>query len=185
MHAIRSLGWILMLTAVSGIAACNSRDRHVDTEPSNPTSQGAAREAGAWYRSDSREVRRVGTVKRDRLIMAYYASQLVGDDLAKLKTEHAAAIRANDHEKAAGLERKGAAMQKIAHNQLWGNEPITPIIDRLRDRLASVAQEADVDQIVEAGSPVPSGTASVDVTDRVVALLPMRSDLPKRAEQGR
>jgi hypothetical protein len=124
---------------------------------------------------------RVGTVKRDRLVMAYYASELVGEDLRKLKEAHSAAKAAGDLAKVADLERQGEAMQAAAHKQMWENESIAPIMERLRERLTEVAREAGVEQIVVEDAATQKGSATVDVTEQVVALLPMRSDLKQRA----
>jgi hypothetical protein len=136
-------------------------------------------DAAAWY-VDDHATGRVGTVKREQFLTAYYSSEMVGEDLRRLKQEHAEATAAGDQASAARLQARGEAMQATAHRQMWERETLAPIVDRLRDKLPQVARAAQVDQILEEGAPIPDGAVAVDITDRVVALLPLRADLKDR-----
>lgn len=115
---------------------------------------------------------RVGTVDRVQFLVAYYRSAWREADTAALYARRDACRAAGDAKGVAAVEAEGAASQDLAHRRLVGDAPLAPIVDLVRASLPAVAADAGVRRIQEAGTPLPTGTTSVDVTSRVVALFP-------------
>jgi hypothetical protein len=110
--------------------------------------------------------KRVGTFRRTDLLVAYYKSDTHRQVLAELDAKRKQAIASGDENRAADLQRKGQAMQELAHRQLAGDAPLTGILRRIKPIVDATAEEAGVDVIVEK----PRGQA-VDVTELLVQKL--------------
>jgi len=113
----------------------------------------------------------IGVFDRTALLVAYYKSATHDDALAELRRERDAALADGDTARAAAIERRGELLQKTAHRQLEGNEPLTNIADALKDRLPHIAKEAGVTRIVERGTE-PVGSRIVDITANLAAQFP-------------
>ncbi|CAG1009886.1 hypothetical protein PHYC_03763 [Phycisphaerales bacterium] len=114
---------------------------------------------------------RVGQVGRTELLVAYAKSKVQDDRLRAMVRERDAAKARGDSARVKELEREGSAMQDRAHRQLAGREPLTNVIDAIRNGLPGVAREQHVDRIDIVAKVRPT-EASPDVTKAVTALLP-------------
>lgn len=112
----------------------------------------------------SAQTARVGTFDRPSIVIAYYRSPMWAEVLNTKIAERDAAKKANDAAKVAELEAWGQAHQDLAHRQLWGNAPITNILEALKPAFAEVARKAGVEKIVTERTPADSGVEIVDVT---------------------
>jgi hypothetical protein len=113
----------------------------------------------------------LGTFDSRAVAVAYVGSAFCAAELATLKAEMEQAQAAGDTARAAALEAQAEARQEQLHRQGFSTAPVHDLLDRVRDRLPALAQEAGVDAIVSKWELVYTApTAStVDVTERLVA----------------
>lgn len=114
---------------------------------------------------------RIGQVDRVELLVAYHKSKVLNDRLDAMVRERDEAKARGDRDRVRALNREGSAMQDRAHRQLSGREPLTNVIDAIKDRLPEVAREQNVDRI-EIVQKVAATEQSPDVTKAVTGLLP-------------
>ena len=75
-----------------------------------------------------------------------------------------------DTKKVAELERWGETQQRKAHFQAFGQYPVHDILDRVKDKLPTVAEQAGVGVIVCRTDYTAQNMKTVDITDELVAL---------------
>ncbi|MCC6659422.1 MAG: hypothetical protein IT437_00915 [Phycisphaerales bacterium] len=114
---------------------------------------------------------RVGTFDRQSLVVAYYRSWVARDHITELRAARDAAVQAGDAAKVRDLEKQGAALQDLAHEQLSGGAPIDNILGRTRALLPGIAAAAKVDVIVAGRVVYPLDTEAVDVTEQYLVAL--------------
>lgn len=115
---------------------------------------------------------RVGIVDRERVVEAYYASDLFHEYSAALTRERERAEHAGDSRQAAVLRLQESTLQKLRDRQLHGESGVANIIMALEDMMPGIAAAHGVDIIVEAGTWNEASKNVIDVTDDVVAKLP-------------
>ena len=121
--------------------------------------------------------------------MAYYRSEAFRDGIQAQMAEFKAAKEAGDEERAEELQAKGEASQALAHKQGFGTYPVDEILATFEDKIAEIAERADVDVIVSKWDIVhqAEGVQLVDVTLLMVepldpdeaTLSMIRDELPK------
>lgn len=95
-----------------------------------------------------------------------------------------------EHRAFAGTIRNakiGAATQELMHYQVFGVNPIPNVIEKLKDRLPAIAQEANVVVIVSKWEVVHASAdvEYVDVTDRLVAEFKPEAKVQKWIDEAR
>jgi hypothetical protein len=113
----------------------------------------------------------LGVFDRTAVLIAYYGSTFNEAEIAALVRQRDEAAARGDTTRVKELEAQGAAHQEHAHQQLAGRAPLDNISKALRDELPALAQQAGVSRIVPSDAR-PVGAPTVEVTDRIVALLP-------------
>jgi hypothetical protein len=114
---------------------------------------------------------RVATFARTPILVAYYKSAHRAEIMRALVAERDAAKARGDAAAAEACERRGAESQEHAHRQLAGDAPLDNVLALLQPHLHEVAAAVGATTVVEAGQE-PRGSNAVDVTDRLVALMP-------------
>jgi hypothetical protein len=110
---------------------------------------------------------RVGTFDRRAIVIAYYGSPQWAAILKQKRAELQAAQVANDQKKIDELNAWGGRSQKTAEDQVFGNAPLTNIVEALQPAFAEIEKTSNLSSVVEApasGAPPDS----VDVTDRLL-----------------
>ena len=118
----------------------------------------------------------VGAVDRERLLVAYYASQDFHDRLDALRVQRDAA----EADRAPAIEARGAELQELAHSQLAGTQPIYTVVVDIRDELERVLDDRGLWRAVLVTGP----TDHADLTDDLVALLTPRRAPDAPADGG-
>jgi len=114
---------------------------------------------------------RVGTVDRERIVEAYYGSQLYREYAQALARECERAEAAGNERGAAVLRLQQRNLAGLRERQLAGERGLTNIILALDSRLAEIALVNGVDIIVELGTWTSEARNIVDVTGDLVARL--------------
>lgn len=115
---------------------------------------------------------RVGTIDRERIVEAYYASNLFREYSAALTRERERAERAGNGRQAAILRMQEDTLSKVRERQLDGETGVANIILALEGLMPAIAAGRGIDIIVEAGTWSEASKNVIDVTDDVVAKLP-------------
>jgi len=113
----------------------------------------------------------VGVFDRAAVLIAYYGSTFNEAEISALVRRRDEAAARGDATRVKELEAQGVAHQEHAHRQLAGRAPMDNIAETLRDELPDLAQRAGVSRIVPSDAR-PAAAPTVDVTERIVALLP-------------
>jgi len=90
----------------------------------------------------------VGTFDSRGVAAAYFRSERFAARLDGIREAIEAARTEGDEERIRELEAEPHALQKQAHEQVFGNAPIPDLLELLRDDLAGIAERAGVDVIV-------------------------------------
>jgi hypothetical protein len=114
---------------------------------------------------------RVGTVDRERMVLAFYDSALFRELSQALSRERARAEAAGDQRQVSVLRLQERNLLDLRERQLRGERGLTNIILALDSRLALVAQARGVDVIVEDGTWTTEAQNIVDVTPQLLELL--------------
>ena len=91
---------------------------------------------------------RVGIYDSRAIAVAYARSDMMRQWMAGLRAERDKAKAAGDENKVRELEARGGEQQKRFHEQGFGTASVANLMDRIRDRIPAVAQEAGVVLIV-------------------------------------
>lgn len=148
---------LILAIASGGLGGCSGPNRAGRTPlyEASPTVAGAP----------------VGVFDRTAVLVAYYGSTFNEAEISALVRQRDEAAARGDTARVKELEAQGAAHQEHAHRQLAGRAPLDNISETLRDELPALAQQAGVCRIVPSDAK-PAGAPTVDLTDRIVALLP-------------
>ena len=119
----------------------------------------------------TRPAPRVGTFDPRAVAVAYYRSPLHGLRVRDAAAEYRKAKDAGDRARAERLQAEGAAGQKRAHLQVFGNGPYDTLADDLTPVAADVAAAAGVDVIVPKVFYARPGTEAKDVTEALLEAL--------------
>ena len=115
---------------------------------------------------------RIGVFKRTDLLVAFYKSAAWSQHLKDLAKQRDVAKAKGDAERVKQIEEQGAKSQEHAHLQLAGKAPLDNIFERITDKLPGIAKDADVTVIVEQPLYNTADVELVDVSDKLVKLLP-------------
>lgn len=133
--------------------------------------------SGSGARSNARDERvsesvplRLGTYDSRAVAIAYGRSGYNRKRIDGLMVRHQRAVEAGDERLAAELAREGEAHQVRMHLQAFSNARVDDALDPVRDRLASIAEDAGVGAIVAAADYRAASVEVVDVTDAIVRL---------------
>jgi len=113
----------------------------------------------------------VATFERKPVLIAYYHSTWLAASMRKLVAECTEARARGDDAAVADCERRGAEHQEVAHRQMAGTAPLDNVMEVLAPHFPEVARAVGATTVVERGQE-PAGAMTVDVTERLVALLP-------------
>lgn len=114
----------------------------------------------------------VGVIDREKLLIAYYRSQVHEKSLATLQADLKKAKDKGDAEAVKRLEARGEALQDLAHRQLSGEATLANVMEPLRPFFPEVAQSAGVLMIVETPLYRDPKVEVVDVTAKLIEKLP-------------
>jgi hypothetical protein len=87
-----------------------------------------------------------------------------------LKAEYEKAKTAGDEKRVKELEVIGPAQQELVHKQGFSTWPVDNILEKIKEKIPEIAEQADVDVIVCKWDIVfqRSGVEFIDVTDLMV-----------------
>ncbi|HZD30101.1 MAG TPA: hypothetical protein VE779_00415 [Candidatus Angelobacter sp.] len=123
-----------------------------------------------------------GTFDRQVIVLAYYRSPQWAATLKQKRAELADAKRANDQAKIQSLNEWGGQAQEFAHQQLWGDAPITNVMNALQPAFQEIEKSANVASIV----PCPCKdikTPTLDVTPQILDWLQADADTRKLIQE--
>ena len=111
---------------------------------------------------------RIGTYVSQAVAIAYYRSELFNKQMADFKAESEKAKAEGRIDEARKLSGKSQALQKQAHRQVFGREPVGDILAYIEDDLPQIARDAAVQAIAGNVSYHGPGVQTVDITDALV-----------------
>lgn len=115
---------------------------------------------------------RIGVFKRTDLLIAFYKSVAWDQHLKDLMKQRDQAREKGDKKKVKQIEQQGAKSQQLAHQQLAGQAPLSNIFAQIEKKLPEVCEESGVCAIVEKPIYSKKHVELVDITERLVKLLP-------------
>ncbi|MGP1273274.1 MAG: hypothetical protein ACTS22_08060 [Phycisphaerales bacterium] len=104
-----------------------------------------------------------GAVDRERLLVAYYASQAFHDRLNRLRAQRDAA----EPGPAAEIETRGGELQELAHHQLAGTEPVYTVLIDIQGELDRVLDERGLWRAVLVTGPSDHPDITADLVGRI------------------
>ncbi len=110
---------------------------------------------------------RVGTFRRQSVVVAYYRSPLWSDMLRQKRAEMNSARQAGDAQRMKELDKWGGEEQERADRQLAGEAPITNILKALKPAFAEIEAKTGVSAIEAEHGTGPS-VQTVDVTGDIL-----------------
>jgi hypothetical protein len=149
--------WVLG-TAVIGLLSCLYVSPIEHPSPPTKTAPAAAL--------------RVGVIDREKLLVAYYHSEVHEKLLASLQADLKRAKDKGDTDAVKQIEARGEALQDLAHRQLAGEATLANVMEPLRAFFPEVAKSAGVALIIEAPLYRDGTVEIVDVTPKLVEKLP-------------
>ena len=128
---------------------------------------------------------RVGTFDSRAVALAYYRSDAFKKQINEQKAEHAKAKQEGNETRAEELETKGQTQQELAHKQGFGTWPVDDLLEKIKDDIVKIAEEANVDVIVSKWDVVyqAPNIEFVDVTDLIVKPFKPDKDTLKTLEE--
>ena len=90
----------------------------------------------------------VGLFDSRAVALAWGRSEAFEKQLSDMTAEHKKAKAAGDTKRIARLEKAGSQAQDRGHKQVFGNEPIDDVLERIAKDLPRIAKSAGVDIIV-------------------------------------
>ena len=91
---------------------------------------------------------RVGVFDSRAVACAWYRSKAHMKQVNEMKAEHQKAKANGDTKRAAELEKEGSGSQEAAHRQVFSNEPIDEVLQRIEKDLPTIAESAGVDVLM-------------------------------------
>lgn len=118
---------------------------------------------------------RIGVYDSRAVAIAWVGTEEFKQSLNALKRESEQAKAAGDRERAAALEKEGAAMQQRLHAQGFSTAPVDDILAHFQDRLAEIRLATGAAALVsrwdEKALAQHSGAEQLDVTEKLVDAL--------------
>jgi hypothetical protein len=113
---------------------------------------------------------RVGTFDSRAIAIAYGGSEQFNQSIRKLMEEHKKAKAEGNDKKVKQLEAEGQARQQLAHMQAFSTASVSDILERIKDQIPGIAQQAGVDVIVSKWDLVYQSPDAefFDVTDLMI-----------------
>lgn len=133
---------------------------------------------------------RVGVFDSRAIAVAYYRSSDFNTIMQQLHAEHKKAKASGDDKLAKEYEKRGKALNDLAHQQGFGTGSVDTILKKVKEHLPAIAKATNVQVIVSRWNLTyqEKETEFVDVTDQLVKLfnpdettLKMINDLRKKA----
>ncbi len=112
---------------------------------------------------------RVGTFNTRAVAVAWGRSDTFMEWVADLRKRADAAESAGDDELLAALEAEGSGQQDRMHRQVFGDDPIDDILEKMEGALPGIAGKAGVDLITNDLIYHGSSVEVVDITEHMVA----------------
>ncbi|MCA9284437.1 MAG: hypothetical protein KDA22_04430 [Phycisphaerales bacterium] len=154
-------------TAVVAIAA-------IGTGCATPTRPGAGAEEPLYLRVGSVEaVRRVGTVDRTELLLAWYGSEAYAEAMDRQAAQQRSNRPLREQLREPALEPRGPILDDAPaqDREMMGTASLERLKPLLEPIFSSVAKQANVDAIYEEGGWKGEPVGFVDVTTQVVSRL--------------
>jgi hypothetical protein len=118
---------------------------------------------------------KIGVYDSRAVAIAWVGTEEFKQSLNALKKESEQAKAAGDRERAAALEREGAAMQERLHAQGFSTAPVDDILAHFQDQLAQIRLATGAAALVskwdEAALAKHAGAEQLDVTEKLVDAL--------------
>jgi hypothetical protein len=118
---------------------------------------------------------KIGVYDSRAVAIAWVGTEAFKQSLNALKKESEQAKAAGDRERAAALEKEGAAMQERLHAQGFSTAPVDDILDHFRDQIAQIRVATGAAALVskwdEAALAKHAGAEQLDVTEKLVDAL--------------
>jgi hypothetical protein len=118
---------------------------------------------------------RIGVYDSRAVAIAWVGTEEFKQSLSALKKEAEQAKAAGDRERAAALEKEGAAMQQRLHAQGFSTAPVDDILAHFQDPLAQIRLATGAAALVskwdEAALAQHAGAEQLDVTEQLVDAL--------------
>lgn len=122
-------------------------------------------------RADS-TTERIGVYDSRAVAVAWVGTEAFTQSLNALRKEAEQAKATGDRERAAALEKEGAAMQQHLHTQGFSTAPVDDILAHFQDQLAQIRLATGVAALVskwdEAALAKHAGAEQLDVTEQLV-----------------
>jgi hypothetical protein len=118
---------------------------------------------------------RIGVYDSRAIAIAWVGTEAFKQSLDSLRKESEQAKAAGDRERAAALEKEGAAMQQRLHTQGFSTAPVDDILAHFQDQLARIRLATGATALVskwdEAALAKHAGAEQLDVTEKLVDAL--------------
>ena len=118
---------------------------------------------------------KIGVYDSRAVAIAWVGTEEFKQSLDVLRKESEQAKASGDRDRAAALEKKGAAMQQRLHEQGFSTAPVDDILDHFRDQLAEIRLATGAAALVskwdEAALAKHAGAEQLDVTEKLVDAL--------------
>jgi hypothetical protein len=111
---------------------------------------------------------RIGVYNTRAVALGFYRSPAWQKELRAKMVELDAAKRAGNAKAVEELEKWGKAQQDLAHKQVFGESPITNVLERIAPVLARVSKESELAGIAAAVAYTAPGVSTIEVTMRIV-----------------
>jgi len=125
---------------------------------------------------------KIGVYDSRAIAIAWVGTEAFKQSLDSLRKESEQAKAGGDRERAAALEKEGAAMQQRLHAQGFNTVPVDDILAHFQDQLAQIRVATGATALVskwdEAALAKHAGAEQLDVTERLVDAL--HPDDPQR-----
>lgn len=111
----------------------------------------------------------VGTFDRRSIVVAFYRSPQWATTMQRQIAGRDSAKRSGDTARVRELEHWGASHQELAHQQLFGDAPLTNILDALKPAFDSIGKALNLHSIAPAPAAAPkSGVETIDITPQLL-----------------
>ena len=142
---------------------------------------GAFSSASCSSDSTSDSVKPIGVYDSRALAIAYAGSPHHEQKLQGLMKKHQAAKEAGDSKTVAELEAQGQAIQKKAHQQAFGTDPVEDILATIPDEVSALKEKSGVSHLVSKWDQ--KSLRKHPLAQRVNLTLPLIDALSPKPEQ--
>ena len=113
---------------------------------------------------------RIGVFDSRAVALAYGRSENFQRSIESLRGEYEKAKAANDANRVKELQNEGEWTQVRLHQQVFSDGPVSSILDKVKDKLTAIAEQAGVTVIVSKWA-MPFQGAGVEAIDVTLALV--------------